>query len=104
MNSRSGAAVNRMMQDNRGISIRTTVLLLGFALVFSAIVPMLVRVLAADSDTIQVQLNFSKAAPRQLEDSTQTSITRGYSNAWKILEESVSDNRTDKLDQIFVGV
>ena len=92
-----------MIQANKGISIRTAVLLLGFALVFSAIVPMLVRVLAAENDSIQVQLNFSKAAPRQLEDSTQTSIPRGYANAWKIMAEALNDNRTDKLDQIFVG-
>ena len=93
-----------MINHRNGISIRTTVLLLGFALVFSAILPMLVRVLAADTDSVQVQLNFTKAAPRQLEDSTQTSITRGYANAWKVFEESVGDNRIDKLDQSFVGV
>ena len=83
------------------LSIRTLVLLLGVALVISALVPMLAR--AANNDNIQVQLNFSKAAPRQLEDSTQASITRGYANAWKTMTEALADNRTDKLDQIFVG-
>lgn len=83
-------------------SIRMLVLLLGVALVISALVPMLAR--AANNDSsIQVQLNFAKAAPRQLEDSTQASITRGYANAWKVMTEALADNRTDKLDQIFVG-
>ena len=93
-----------MAKRRKEISIRATVLLLGFALVFSAIVPMLVRVLAADNDSVQVQLTFSKAAPRQLEDSTQQSISRNYASAWKIMAESLRDNRTDKLDQNFVGV
>src|SRR5437588_5283478 len=84
------------------LSIRTLVLL-GVALVISALVPMLARAANNDSGAIQVQLNFSKAAPRQLEDSTQTSIPRGYANAWKIMAEALNDNRTDKLDQIFVG-
>jgi len=85
------------------LSIRTLVLLLGVALVVSALVPMLARAANNDSGAIQVQLNFAKAAPRQLEDSTQASITRGYANAWKIMTEALGDNRSDKLDQIFVG-
>lgn len=92
-----------MAETRSAISIRTTVLLLGFALVFSAIVPMLVRVFAADNDAVQVQLTFSQAGPRQLEDSTQQSINRNYANAWKIMAEALRDNRTDKLDQNFVG-
>src|SRR5437588_5652804 len=85
------------------LSIRTLVLLLGVALVISALVPVLARAANNDSGAIQVQLNFAKAAPRQLEDSTQASITRGYGNAWKVMTEALGDNRTDKLDQIFVG-
>lgn len=85
------------------LSIRTLVLLLGVALVVSALVPMLARAANNDSSSVQVQLNFARATPRQLEDSTQASITRGYANAWKIMAEALADNRTDKLDQIFVG-
>lgn len=92
-----------MTKARNGISIRTTVLLLGFALVFSAIVPLLARVLAADNDTVQVQLTSSKAGPRKIEDSTQASIARNYASAWKTMSESLRDNRTDKLDQSFVG-
>ena len=85
------------------LSIRALVLLLGVALIISALAPMLARAANNDSGSIQVQLNFAKAAPRQLEDSTQASITRGYANAWKIMTEALADNRIDKLDQIFVG-
>lgn len=87
----------------KGFSIRSTVVLLGFALVISAVVPMLVGAFAAENDGVQVQLTFAKAGPRQIEDSTQTSISRNYAKAWKTLAEALSDNRTDRLDQSFVG-
>ncbi len=93
-----------MTKPRMEFSIRTTILLLGFALVISALAPMLVRVLAAEDDAAQVQLTFANAAPRQLEDSTQASITRAYAGAWKAMAEALRDNRTDKLDQSFVGV
>ena len=92
-----------MIYRKTQLSIRTLVLLLGVALVISALAPMLARAANNDAAQINVQLNFAKVAPRQLEDSTQASITRGYANAWKIMTEALGDNRTDKLDQIFVG-
>jgi hypothetical protein len=92
-----------MTMLSKNFSIRTLVLLLGFALIISAVAPMLVRAFAADGDVVQVQLTFAQAGPRKLEDSTQTSISRNYANAWKNLAEALNDNRTDRLDQSFVG-
>ena len=50
-----------------------------------------------------VQLDVSKAGPREVEDQTKDSVTRGYGEAWQALEQALEDNRADLLSSDFVG-
>ena len=60
------------------------------------------RVLAANP-TIQVQLTTDNTQPRQVEDTTQTSVLRDYKGAWQALGGAMEQNRADLLDASFVG-
>lgn len=50
-----------------------------------------------------VQLDTSKAGPRDVEDQTKDSIVRDYGKAWHSLEQALEDNRPDLLNADFVG-
>ncbi len=91
-------AANSRMQA----SIRWTVLLLGSLLVISSLVPLVLRAFAADEGA-RVQLNFSNAAPRTVEDSTQNAIGREYAAAWKNLAEGLANDDLSKINASFVG-
>ncbi|MFZ0516253.1 MAG: hypothetical protein WCD77_15055 [Acidobacteriaceae bacterium] len=41
--------------------------------------------------------------PRQLEDETATAVVRDYLESWQSLDAALRQNRTDLLDQDFVG-
>ena len=51
----------------------------------------------------QVQVDVSKATPRDVEDQTKDSVTRDYGKAWLALERALEDGRPDLLDSDFVG-
>lgn len=51
----------------------------------------------------QVTLNIQKAAPRQVEDSTEKSVTRDYAAAWQSLADALDQNRSDLLSANFIG-
>lgn len=51
----------------------------------------------------RVQLDTSKAAPREVEDQTKDGIARDYGKAWQALEQALEENRTDLLNSDFVG-
>jgi hypothetical protein len=51
----------------------------------------------------KVQLDTSKAGPRDIEDQTKDSITRDYGRAWQTLEQALEENRPDLLSSDFVG-
>jgi hypothetical protein len=51
----------------------------------------------------QVQLDVSKATPRDVEDQTKDSVTRDYGKAWQSLEQALEDNRPDLLNADFAG-
>jgi hypothetical protein len=80
-------------------------LLLAFALVFmcSGATLLLSRVFADTSDNIQVSLDASHIQPRPLEQLTGQAIVRTYSNAWKNMETALAENRSDLIDESFVG-
>lgn len=59
---------------------------------------------AAERTGPSVELNSSGAQPRQVEDVTEKAITRDYSNAWKIMETALNENRTDQLGGGFAGI
>jgi len=50
-----------------------------------------------------VHLNASKAAPRQLEDTTEQAIARDYGAAWQALERALENNITAPLNDNFTG-
>lgn len=70
------------------------------ALALAAVTPL--KHLLADSKPA-VHLNASKAAPRQLEDSTEQAIARDYAAAWQALEHALADNTTAPLNDNFIG-
>jgi hypothetical protein len=84
------------------IAVRLLVFALTFALVVGLALPLISKVLAA-SETVQVRLDASQIQPRPLEQLTGQSITKTYSNAWKNLETALAENRTDLIDESFVG-
>ena len=51
----------------------------------------------------KVQLDVSKAAPRDVEDQTKDSIVRDYGKAWQALEQALEENRPDLLSSDFAG-
>ncbi len=51
----------------------------------------------------RVQLDTSKAGPREVEDQTKDSITRDYGKAWEALGRALEENRPDLLRSDFVG-
>src|ERR1700757_4606425 len=84
------------------IAVRLLVFALTFALVVGLALPLISKVLAA-GETVQVRLDASQIQPRPLEQLTGQSITKTYSNAWKNLETALAENRTDLIDESFVG-
>lgn len=80
-------------------------LLLAFAVVFtcSGATLLLSKVLADPPDTVQVRLDASHIQPRPLEQLTGQAIVRTYSNAWKNMETALAENRSDLIDESFVG-
>lgn len=62
-------------------------------------------VIAAPNDSsIQVKIDVSKAAPRDVEDQTQQSIVRDYGKAWQSLEQALESNKSDLLNAGFIGI
>lgn len=51
----------------------------------------------------RVQLDISKAGPRDVEDQTKDSVVRDYGKAWQALEQALENNRPDLLSADFAG-
>jgi hypothetical protein len=68
-----------------------------------AIAPFAPRAIAADNDGPKIQLNIANSQPREVEETTQKSITREYSTAWKTLADALANNRPDRISESFVG-
>jgi len=51
----------------------------------------------------EVQLDISKAGPRQVEDQTEHAIVRDYGKAWQALSQARDQNRPDLLADMFTG-
>lgn len=50
-----------------------------------------------------VALDFSNAAPRQVEDGTEKAVARDYTAAWQAMTQALEQNRADLLDPNFIG-
>jgi hypothetical protein len=48
-------------------------------------------------------LDFSNAAPRQVEDVTEKAVARDYTAAWQAMSQALEQNRADLLDPNFIG-
>jgi hypothetical protein len=64
---------------------------------------MTVSLLAADVAP-KVTLDVSASRPREVEESTVTSVVRDYAAAWRQLASAVEQNRSDLLDASFAGI
>lgn len=82
--------------------LRILLLAVAAALVISAGDPLVSNAWAA-GDTVQVRLDASHIQPRPLEQLTGQAIVKQYSQAWKDMETSLSQNRSDLIGESFVG-
>ncbi|HVZ17779.1 MAG TPA: hypothetical protein VG897_11715 [Terriglobales bacterium] len=58
----------------------------------------------AANELPKVDLNVTAAGPRQVEDTTEQALQRDYAKAWNSMENALAENRSDLLNQDFVGV
>jgi hypothetical protein len=82
--------------------MKSLIFTLSLIVVFAAASPAN-RALAADNDGPKVQLNISNSQPREVEETTQKSVTREYSTAWKTLIDALENNHLDRIGASFVG-
>jgi hypothetical protein len=57
----------------------------------------------SDGPRTHMEVDFSVAAPRSVEELTQHSVTRDYGLAWDNLAAALSSNAPDPLNAYFVG-
>jgi len=83
--------------------LRFLLLGLALALILGGAIPRVSKVFAEAPDVVQVKLDASQVQPRPLEQLTGQAIVRAYSRAWKNMETALAENRSDLLDESFVG-
>ena len=76
-------------------------LVLAASLVPALLFPTLVSVLAASAPTIAIHVD--RAAPREIEETTQRALARDYATAWQAMTEALDKNRADLLSGNFIG-
>jgi hypothetical protein len=80
-----------------------TVLLIAALLLLASIAPKMLRARAESPNENAISISTAGAGPREVEETTQEAIQRQYSAAWKNMADALKENRTDLLDQSFVG-
>ncbi|MCU1308369.1 MAG: hypothetical protein JWN45_3064 [Acidobacteriaceae bacterium] len=85
------------------VSVRTTIVLIAALLLLASFAPKMLRARAESSDENTINISAAGAGPREVEETTQKAIQRQYSAAWKNMAVALKENRTDLLDQSFVG-
>lgn len=73
----------------------------GLALMISGAMPLARRIFA--DTNLSVHLTVANAAPREVEDTTQQSVLRDYTAAWKGLSTALAHNTLAPLDENFAG-
>src|ERR1051325_6806055 len=81
--------------------MRVPALICGIALVISAAVPLLQRMLADTKPA--VQLTVKNAQPREVEDITQNAVLRDYTLAWQALSTALQNNTLKPINDNFTG-
>ena len=59
---------------------------------------------AAASQAPAIQIDFSSAAPRDVEEKTETSVSRDYARAWQAMQQALEQNRASLLGEAFTGI
>lgn len=81
-----------------------TVLRLGLAcLTLFSLVAFLPKALVFADPKPSISLNIQNAGPRAVEDTTERSVARDYTAAWKVMTQALDQNRTDILSSNFTG-
>lgn len=81
-----------------------SVLRISLALLMATIVVAFIAHSSAYADTHPtISLNVQNAGPRSVEDTTQRSVARDYSAAWKAMTEALDQNRPEVLNLNFTG-
>ena len=80
---------------------RVLVFSVGLALILSGAMPLARRIFADTNPS--VHLTVANAAPREIEESTQQSVLRDYTAAWKGLSTALAHNTLAPLDENFTG-
>jgi aminopeptidase N len=71
--------------------------------VFAALLLIAFAALPSSVSAASLALDVSSAAPRQVEDTTASSIERDYAHAWSALSSALQANRAELLDENFTG-
>lgn len=82
--------------------VRAIVSRLAFLVALCTVAVLVLHTYAADSAPLQ--LNVTKAGPREVEDTTQKAVARDYQRAWQSMSSALSENRPDRLGDVWVGV
>ena len=59
---------------------------------------------SAPAGGVQVQIDFSAAVPRDVEEKTEASVTRDYGRAWQDMTRALEQNRASLLAASFTGI
>ena len=99
---RQSTAGSGKLPDSRAAAlVRVVVFGAGVAIMLSGFVPLARRILADTKPAVHV--DFSNAAPRQVEDATQQAVLRDYTAAWKGLSTALARNSLAPLNENFTG-
>jgi hypothetical protein len=97
----SGAASGKLPTPRASALVRVIVFGAGVAIMLSGALPLAKRILADTKPAVHV--DFSNAAPRQVEDTTQQAVLRDYAAAWKGLSTALAQNSLAPLNENFTG-
>jgi hypothetical protein len=51
-----------------------------------------------------IQIDFSNAGPREVEDKTESSVSRDYARAWHAMQQALEQNQASALGESFTGI
>jgi hypothetical protein len=101
LRKQSTAGSGKLPEARAAALVRIVVFGAGVAIMLSGAVPLARRILADTKPAVHV--DFSNAAPREVEDSTQEAVLRDYTAAWKGLSTALAHNSLAPLNENFTG-
>ena len=97
----SSAGPGKLPTARASALVRVVVFGIGVAIMLSGALPLAKRILADTKPAVHV--DFSNAAPREVEDTTQKAVLRDYAAAWKGLSTALAQNSLAPLNENFTG-